>query len=144
MRTQAVAELTGEETATHAGLRRGWCLGGESFRERMLRLLDGAGEKLRLRREVDGLVRRQHGEEEARRIMDHGMRHLGLTAAELPTLKKGDERKLALATVIRQRTTVPNAWIAEQLHLGPVSRVSHCAQTALAELLRKLENIRDQ
>jgi hypothetical protein len=57
------------------------------------------------------------------------MTQLGLTKAELATLKKGDERKLALAAVIRQRTTVPNVWIARELQLGHVSRVSRCWQT---------------
>ena len=32
-----------------------------------------------------------------------------------------------------------NAWIAEQLHLGHVSRVNQCAHTAPPDLLRKLE-----
>lgn len=128
-RARAVTALTGEETATLADLRRGWRLDGAGFRERMLRLLDGTAEKLGLRREVDAPVRPEHGEDEARRILDQGMRRLGLTVAELATLKKCDARKLALATVIRQRTTVPNAWLARELHLGHVSRVSRCWQT---------------
>lgn len=44
-------------------------------REKMLRLLDGAGEKLRLRREVDGCVRQAHDEAEARRILALGLEH---------------------------------------------------------------------
>jgi hypothetical protein len=61
------------------------------------------------------------------------------------TLKKGDERKLALAAVIRQRTTVPNVWIARELQLGHVSRVSRCWQTKpeegslVEQLLSKLD-----
>jgi hypothetical protein len=37
------------------------------------------------------------------------------------------------------RTVVRTAWIAEQLQLGHVSRVTHCARTAPPELLRKLD-----
>ena len=55
--------------------------------------------------------------------------------------KKGDERKLALAAAIRTRTSVPNAWIARELHLGHVSRVSRCVQNAPAKLIHELSAI---
>ena len=42
-------------------------------------------------------------------------------------LKKGDLRKAALAVRIHTRTAVPNAWIAELLYLGHVSRVNRGA-----------------
>ena len=142
MRERAVDELTQQqEPAEVAELRRGWCLGGEGFRERMLRLLNGAGERLRRPRRtaVDASVQRDHGLEEARRLLEEGLRCLGMEREELPLLKKGDPRKAALAVRIRTRTTVPNAWIAEQLQLGHVSRLNRCARTAPPELLRKLE-----
>ena len=59
-------------------------------------------------------------------------------------LKKGDERKLALAAVLRARTSVPNARIAQELQLGHVSRVSRCgrekpqSETLAARLLTAL------
>jgi len=143
MRTRAVDELRQkQEPAEMAELRGGWCLGGEGFRERMLRLLDGAGEKLRRPRHtaVDASVQRDHGLDEARRLLEEGLRCLGLERKELPRLKKGDPRKAALAVRIRTRTTASNAWIAEQLQLGHVSRLNQCARTAPPELLRKLEN----
>ena len=143
MRERAVEELTQErEPAEVAELRRGWCLGGEGFRERMLRVLDGAGEKLgRLRASPrDASVQRDHGMDEARRLLEEGLRCLGVEREELASLKKGDPRKAALAVLIRTRTTAPNAWIAEQLQLGHPSRLNQCARIAPAELLRKLEN----
>jgi REP element-mobilizing transposase RayT len=142
MRGRAVEELTpGNEPAGRAELRRGWCLGGEGFRERMLRLLDAATEKLRLPRTSprDASVQRDHGLDEAQRLLAEGLRCLGLEKDDLPGLRKGDPRKAALAVRIRMRTVVPNAWIAEQLQLGHVSRVTHCARTAPPELLRKLD-----
>ena len=142
MRERAVEELTREkEPAELEELRRGWCLGGEGFRERMLRVLDGAGEKLGRTRlsPMDARVERDHGLDEAGRLLAEGLRCLGLPREELPMLKKGDPRKAALAVRIRAKTTVPNAWIAEQLHLGHVSRVNQCAHTAPPDLLRKLE-----
>ena len=143
MRARAVDELTGQpEAPERSELRRGWCLGGESFRERMLRLLDRATEQLHRPRlsPMDASVQRDHGVDEAQRMLAEGLRCLGVEKEELPRLKKGDPRKAALAVRIRTRTTVPNAWIAEQLQLGHVSRVNHCARTAPPELLRKLEN----
>ena len=143
MRDRAVDELTQKhEPAELSELRRGWCLGGEGFRERMLRLLDAAAEKLPRRRlsPMDASVERDHGMDEARRLLDEGLRCLGVEREELPRLRKSDPRKAALAVRIRTRTTAPNAWIAEQLQLGHVSRVTHCARTAPPELLRKLES----
>ena len=147
MRERAVEELTREKEPAEVGqLRRGWCLGGEGFRERMLRLLDTAGEKLGRRRlsPMDASVQRDHGIDEACRLLDEGLRCLGLDREQVRGIRKGDPRKAALAVRIRTRTTVPNAWIAEQLQLGHVSRVNHCARTAPEELLRKLEEAREE
>ena len=136
-----MAELTQAESPDVAELRRGWCLGGASFREKMLGLLEGAGEKLRAGREIDAPVRRSHGEEEGRRLLKAGLEAFGLSAQELAGLKKGDERKMALAAAIRSRTTVPNAWIARELHLGHVSRVSRCEKNASPKLARQLSAV---
>ena len=102
MRQRAVMELSGpDESLERRELRRGWCLGGAAFRERMLALLDAAGEKLLRRREIDGAVRRSHDEDEASRLLARGLRLVGLTAEELPALPKDDARKTALAALIR-------------------------------------------
>ena len=57
-------------------------------------------------------------------------------------LKKSDLRKAALAVRFRTRTAVPNAWIAELLYLGHVSRVNQGARTAPPERRRALEKAR--
>jgi len=132
MRERAVVELIEKPDARREELRRGWCLGGASFRERMLGLLDSTGEKLRGRGEVDGAVRRSHGEDEAQRLLERGLDFFNLPATELALVKKSDPRKLAIAVAIRGRTTVTNAWIARKLALGHVSHVSRCSQTAAA------------
>ncbi len=116
--------LRGKELLELAELRRGWCLGSESFRERMLRLLDQGAEKLQRRSPRDARVRRGHGEAEAGRLIAAGLRYLELAQKDLPALRKGDERKLVLAALVRQRTNVSNAWLAETLQLGHISRVS--------------------
>ena len=141
MRERAVEELAeGIEAAERGELRRGWCLGGASFRERMLGLLDLAAEKLpgERRSRRDAAVLRDRGEEGARQLLVEGLRCFGLKSAELALLKKNDARKAALAATIRAGTAVSNRWIAETLHLGHVSRVSHCTRTAPAALLKQL------
>jgi hypothetical protein len=63
----------------------------------------------------------------------------------LPALPKGDSRKVALASMIRERTIVSNAWIALNLHLGHVSRASRCWKAGSDQLARserrKLQNV---
>jgi putative transposase len=68
MRERAVEELEGDKSQVYQGLRRGWCLGGPSFRERMLALLEKAGERLTRGKEIDGAVRRSHNSIEAERL----------------------------------------------------------------------------
>jgi REP element-mobilizing transposase RayT len=139
MRTRAEEELlSGAESQPVAELRRGWCLGSESFREKMLRLLDRMSEKRPGRRSArDAKVRREHGEEEAGRLMMAALAWLGLDAGGLIEMKKGDVRKLAITALLRQRTTVSNAWLAEKLSLGHMSRVSQASRDPEALKLAK-------
>jgi REP element-mobilizing transposase RayT len=145
MRARAVEELRdGAASPEVIEVRRGWCLGSEGFRERMLRLLDSASERLPGARgsRLEAAAERDHGINEARRLLELGLRSLGLQSEELAGLKKGDERKAAIAALIRRHTAVPTAWIAKELALGHASRVSHCVRDAPPELLRKLESCR--
>ncbi len=52
------------------------------------------------------------------------MRYLGLEVGELAAMKRSDARKLAVARLIRTRTSVSNAWIARALCLGHASSIS--------------------
>ena len=74
-----------------------------------------------------------------------GLAFLKLNEADLAALPKGDPRKVALASAIRQQTIVSNEWIAKHLHLGHVSRVSRCWKSANLQLpgslRRKLEMV---
>ena len=125
MRGEAVATLNGGREDALAEVREGWGLGSESFRERVLGLLDAVGEKLRPGREVDAAVRHTHDESEARRLLALGHKLFGWEADALQRLPKGDVGKLALARVIRARTAVPNAWLAKELAIGHPSRLNH-------------------
>ena len=47
-----------------------------------------------------------------------------LREEELPTLPKGERRKVLVAARVRGRTAVPLQWIARRLHMGTPSNVS--------------------
>jgi REP element-mobilizing transposase RayT len=126
--------------ADHSGQEeRGWCLGGESFRKRMLVLIDRMNDKLRAGKEVDGAVRQCHGQARAAALLERGLDRLGLSGEDLRRLRKNDERKIAIGRVIRGQTAVSNRWIAERLNLGHVSRVSrYCSAQAVSAQIGSL------
>jgi REP element-mobilizing transposase RayT len=129
MRQRALEELEGNNADEHEKLRRGWCLGGASFRERVLGMIEAAGEKFSKAKEVDASIKRSHGEEEAGRLLRRGMEHFGLEEMELKAIKRNDARKLAIAQLIRTRTSVSNQWIARELFLGHASSISrYCSK----------------
>jgi hypothetical protein len=112
-------------------------LGGDAFRDRMLALLEAAGETVRGRIHRDAVVVHDHTEGEARRLLNGGLKALGLRAQDLELLACGVERKAALAALIRGRTTVSNAWTAEALRMGHPSRVTHCLKMPKNDALMK-------
>ncbi len=110
-----------------AALRKGWYLGEESFKDKLLAMIDGAGGRKSPRSSKAG-VSRDHGEVEATRIIREMGKVLELPTkeAELMKIRKGDERKVLLAALMRRRTSVGLNWIAERLamgHPGAVSRL---------------------
>lgn len=107
-----------------AKIRRGWCLGGEEFREEMVELLDGVMDGKR-RDSFVGTEVRKHDVMEARKLLEEGMELVGLRPEELTELKKNDPRKMAVAWMIRRNTAVRNEWISEQLHMGRASKMSY-------------------
>jgi putative transposase len=136
MQRRTEEELTDQgQSEERRQFRRGWCLGGEAFRERMLGLLGTVGQASR-----DSAVVRDHGEAEAKRLLDAGLKTLGLGTAELDALARGDDRKAALAVLIRNRTTVSSAWLAKALCMGHPSRITHSMKMPHNHpLRRKLE-----
>jgi hypothetical protein len=120
------------DEAAMKAIRRGWYLGKEKFRDRLLKLLDPFAEKAPGGRSHSGPEFRDHGEKQAARIVRAGLKELGLSSGKvaLSALPKSDERKVLVACLLRERTCVSNAWIATRLsmgHPGSVSRmVSAC------------------
>ncbi len=83
MRQRALDELSGALKDETDALRRGWCLGEASFRERVLGLLESAGEKLSRGKAVDGAVRRSHDLEEAERLLRLSLEEVALERSDI-------------------------------------------------------------
>jgi len=69
-----------------------------------------------------------HGETEARALLAAGLAAAGIQAGDLPGLPKTDPRKVIIASQIRRSTAVSLAGIAQQLHMGTPSNVSHACR----------------
>lgn len=115
--------------AVSCTLQRGWYYGPETFRKG---LLEKAGNLLRKRsqprRNYHGDEIKAHGENEARALLTAGLVASGIHDRDLPVLPKTHPVKVLIAAQIRRRTAVPLAWIAQQLHMGTPSNVSHACR----------------
>jgi REP element-mobilizing transposase RayT len=132
-----------DENAMEA-IRRGWYLGKQSFKDKLLKMLEKPASRAGVRRRIDG-AERDHGEKEALRIVREGSRTLGLPldASGLAALRKTDPRKVQLAILLRTHTTVSNPWIAERLAMGHPGSVSRSVSVGRStkETLKSTEKI---
>ena len=104
----------------YGSIRRGWCLGGATFREELLeRIAARAGTH-------------HYGEElrestlaKAERLLGAELGRRSWKTEELALRRKGDPEKLAIAARLRCETTVTLSWIAERLHMGTRTHLAH-------------------
>ena len=94
-------------------LRRGWCLGPETFRQGLLERMAG-----RLGEHHAGELRRESAQAKAERIIAEELQRLGWKEADLKQRNKSDPEKLAVAARLRRETTLTIKAIAGRLHLG--------------------------
>ena len=94
-------------------VRRGWCLGGDAFRQELLAQMGGQwGEN------HYGEERAESAEAKATRIVREELARARWTEADLGERPKGDGVKMVMATRLRQETTVTLKWISERLAMG--------------------------
>lgn len=120
----ACSDAPHEVDSQWANIRRGWCIGGESFRREMMGRLDGvigAGGK---RGSFSGEQVRLHDEAEALRLLEEGLKRLAIEPAALNDMRKSAPEKQVLAWHLRSRTIMSNQWITERLHCGHECNVS--------------------
>ena len=67
---------------------------------------------------------RAHGEQTARRLLAEGLGLAGLTDSDLKILPGSEERKVAIARIIWEQTTVDMKWLAEHLFLRSAANAS--------------------
>lgn len=132
------------DQAAQEALRRGWYLGEDTFRDRLLDLVDKVkGVNAPKRRKAEG-ISKDYGEKDAERLIQACGPGLGLPVRleELAELRKGDPRKALMAAALRQRTTVGFDWIAKRLSMGHPGSVSR--QVSLVKRQRKLKKQVDE
>ena len=91
-------------------IRRGWCLGGETFRKELLAQMSE-----QLGAEHYGEERTETAEAMAEQIIAAELKRRRWKEADLKTRSKGDLLKVMLAARLRAETTMTVGWIAERL-----------------------------
>lgn len=109
-----------EEGAAFKGVRRGWCLGSEQFRQDLL-----AGVDRQLGALHFGPERAESQEARAERLVQEGLKRLGWTETSLAERRKGEPDKVRLAQRLREETLVTLEWIARRLHMGSVAYLTN-------------------
>jgi putative transposase len=94
-------------------IRRGWALGSEEFREELLQAMEQRGSDY-----IAGDEIKESEEHKAERLIKGQLRLLGWTNSDLPQAAKGDKRKIRIAKLLREQTTMTLKWIAQRLHMG--------------------------
>jgi hypothetical protein len=107
-----------EDAQEFAPLERGWFVGSEEFRKELLAQMNSGPEHY-------GPEIRESEEQKARRRIQEELKKLGWTEAGLSERPKGDPEKLRVARALRQETTMTLGWIAQALHMGTKTHLSH-------------------
>jgi putative transposase len=94
-------------------LRRGWYLGGESFRKQSLLRMAS-----QLREHHAGELHRASAEAKAQEILAQELKRLGLRQKDLASRRKNDPVKLEIAARLRRETTLTIKDIAARVCLG--------------------------
>jgi len=102
-----------QNQASLAPLRRGWYIGSDDFKNRMLAMMEG-----RLGPGHAGELRQASAEAKAELILTEELRRLGWTEQELAERRKNDPEKLAIGARLRRETTLTLGRIAQRLSLG--------------------------
>jgi hypothetical protein len=146
---ECMEETTGKWQEEWKPLRRGWYLGSEEFREKLQDLISVVV-KNRKRKSYQGEALRKHDEGEANDLLDRGLKRLGLDRETVMGMKKSDERKQALAWLVKSNTVVGDEWVGRMLCMGDRSNISRAVsrfrkgkEKRVAALIKKLHKCTD-
>jgi putative transposase len=118
-----VPMLPDEVDARVSHLRRGWFWGTQAFAEKAMKLVQGMSGKGKSRAYQATPERRLHGLTQADQWLNEGLKAAALDADELKRTKGSDPRKVALAKLLWERTTVSQDWLAEKLQMRSAANV---------------------
>ncbi len=133
LESRATTPKSAISEAATASLRRGWYLGEDGFRDKLLNLVSQAKRRILKPGHHSGAALRAHDEQAAERLITRTANALGLDAAtDWTLLRKNHRGKLLIAAVVKRNTAMHNQWLAHRLHLGHVAGL--CRN--LSELMR--------
>jgi putative transposase len=126
-RTMRGGDVSEEDEAAWAGVRRGWFIGGEGFQawveERMAEAMGG-----KKRASFSSPGARRHDEDAAEERLRAACRVLEVTVEELAGLRQNDPVKQAAAWWVKRGTVVRDEWICERLSMGSRVNVSRAVR----------------
>ncbi len=109
-----------EEGGGSSLVRRGWCLGGGTFRRELLARMTE-----RLGAEHYGEERKETEEAKAERILAAELKRRRWDVGELESRSKGDAEKVTMAVKLREETAMTLGWIAGRLRMGTRGYLNH-------------------
>ena len=126
-------------------LRRGWFLGDDRFRDRLLDAMAPTAAKRRRKGSATGLAARAHDEAEAEGLVRKAAEILGVDGRRGKLDGRGRflEEKALLAWLVKSRTGVSNGWVAGRLGTGHPTSVSKAVRRVTEDprLLRKARDL---
>jgi hypothetical protein len=123
------------------GIRRGWYLGGEGFRGRLLKKVKETLGKTR-DSSHSGDAKQDHGEQQAERLLQRALSALKIRSSHLAEARKGMREKQVLAWWLCQHTTVRRRWVSERLAMGDESRVTQAIRSIKGTRLPAMEGLK--
>jgi hypothetical protein len=82
-----------------AGIRRGWYLGSDGFRQDLMEQV-GSHMAGKQNASFSGTAVQEHNEVEAERLMVWALSRIGVVLSELPSMRKGCAEKMAVAWLL--------------------------------------------
>ena len=117
-----------EEAADdYRGIRRGWFLGSEAFRQELLAVATE-----RVGASHYGEDRRETEIAKAERIVSEELARLAWSEVDFQARPKGQPEKIHIARRLRQESTMSLKWVAERLAMGSWTYVSNLLAQPLA------------
>jgi len=113
-------------------LQRGWVLGSEEFRAKLLEQIEG-----KLGEHHSGRLRQECAEARGERIIAEELKRLKWKEPDLKATPKTHPEKLALAGRLRRETTLTIRRIAQRLHMGSWKSLNNKLYLAGKQAARK-------